>query len=348
MIHTTHFGSLPDGRPVGKHTLRNTGGMSVEIIEWGAIVTSIRVPDRHGSLEDVVLGFDTLEPYLAIHPYFGAIVGRIAGRVAEGRLVIDGESLQLPCNDGEHHLHGGSGGLDKVLWHAQKCLDRPSGAERLRLHFRSPDGDQGYPGNLDIRTTYTLTETNEFIIETEGCSDKPTPLSLTHHSYFNLAGAGSGTIGNHELRIFSDRIVEMDDDLCPTGKVIPVAGCPGDFRKPRLLSDAIPHLHHRHGDLYLLDSAVPSGPGPAARVSHHASGRRLDVSTTETCLQLYTSSHFAKPIIGKSGKVYPRHAALCLECEGYSNATIHPGFSDILIRPGIPQRHTTIYSFTTF
>lgn len=314
--------------------------MSAKVITWGGILTSLCVPDRHGRLADVVLGFDSFAPYLAGHPFFGATTGRIAGRVPGGKLNIDGTIYQLPLNDGHNHLHGGVTGLDKRLWRAE------TGTNFVKLRYLSPDGEEGYPGNLDISVTYTLTEDNELVIESEATADQATPLSLTHHSYFNLAGAGAGTIEDHEIQVFADLAMELDDSLAPLGRAFSLDGTAGDLRQPRRLGDAIPELFHHHGNLYLVRRAAGETLVPVARVTESTSGRVLDVRSTETCMQLYTSSHFDQPITGKAGKTYSRYGGVCLECEGYPDAVNTPGFGDILVRPGTPQRHTTVYAFS--
>jgi aldose 1-epimerase len=341
MIQTTHFGTLPDGRTVEAHRISNSRGMSATVITWGGILTSLCVPDRDGRLADVVLGFDSLAPYLAGHPFFGAITGRIAGRLPGGKLNINGTTYQLPLNDGNNHLHGGVTGLDKRLWRAE------AGTDSVTLRYLSPDGEEGYPGNLDIAVTYTLTEKNELIIATEATTDQITPLSLTHHSYFNLAGEGVGTIENHELQVHADFAFELDDALTPLGRSIPVAGRAGDFRQPRRVGDAIPGLLQCHGDLYQVPRRADGELIAIARVTEPGSGRVLEALTTEACMQLYTSSHFTEPLVGKSGRAYARFSGLCLECEGYPDAVNTPGFGDILVRPGKPQRHTTVYAFST-
>jgi aldose 1-epimerase len=318
--------------------LSNSHGMTATVITWGGIVTSLKVPDREGRLGDVVLGFDTLAPYLAPNPFFGAITGRIAGRVPGGKLTIDGESFQLPLNSGPHHIHGGHTGLDKRLWEAEVRGDT------LRLTYHSPDGEEGYPGNLDIAVSYTLTDTNELVIETEATSDRTTPLSLTNHSYFNLAG--EGTIDDHEIEVFADYAFERDDTLATTGRVLRLDGTAADLRRPTRLGTAIPTFFHRHGDLYQIRRDSAGTLVPVARVTHAASGRVLEVRSTQTCMQLYTSSHFEQPIPGKGGVVYPRFGGVCLECEGYPDAVNTPGFGDIMVRPGTPQRHLTVFAFT--
>jgi aldose 1-epimerase len=336
---------FPSGEIVETFTLAGAAGASLEFLTYGGIVRSIKMPDRDGCLADIVLGFDSLEPYLAGHPYFGAIAGRVAGRIPGGRFTLEGKIYELVKNDGPNHLHGGLRGLDKRIWKAEPN-ERADGADSVRLTYVSLDGEEGYPGTVDFSVTYTLTHDNVFIIESEVTSDRTTPVSLTHHSYFNLAGEGSGDIFDHELTIFSDRVFLVDEQLTPLGRATPVVGTASDFLAPRGLGEAIPHLFQRHGDCYVL----PGGGElyPAARVLHPASGRTLSVSTNEHCLQFYTSAYLDCPSIGKSGHPYLPFAGLCLECEGYPAGVDFPEFGSIFIQPGIPQRRTTCYAFSTY
>lgn len=326
------------------YTLQGRDGASLSAITFGGIVTSLCVPDRDGRLADVVLGFDRLEPYLAGHPYFGAIVGRVAGRIPAGRFTLDGKVYPLAKNEGANHLHGGLRGLDKRIWKAEP-VKRVDGADALRLTYRSPDGEEGYPGAVDFSLTYTLTPDNIFIIESEASSDRLTPVSLTHHSYFNLAGEGSGDIFNHELTIFADQAFLVDEQLTPLGRVESIAGSGRDFSSPRRLGEAIPHLFDRHGDCYPL----PGGDTLylAAFLSEPFSGRTLTVSTTEFCLQTYTGSKLDGSLIGKSGQPYLPHSGFCLECEGYPAGVDHPEFGNLLVEPNRPQRRVTHYAFST-
>jgi aldose 1-epimerase len=337
---------LPDGREVRIFTLANRSGSELRFIDYGGIVTSLRMPDRDGRYADVVLGFDSLEAYLSSRAYFGAITGRVAGRIPGGQLPIDGVVWQLPLNDGENHLHGGHVGLDRRLWDVS-AVPRTDGAASAALRYRSPDGEEGYPGNVDLVVTYTLTDANEFIVSSEANSDRPTPVSLTHHSYFNLGGEGGDMVLEHELCITGEQVVALGDDLAPTGRVISVEGRAGDFRQARRLGEAVAGLHHEHGDLYLLAGARDHRPVVAARACDPSSGRVLTVSTSERCLQFYTGSHLADRSLGKSGRSYGRFSGFCLECQGYSAALSAPGFGDILVRPGEPQRRTSIYAFST-
>jgi len=338
------FGKLPTGEIVEAFTLTGAAAASLEFLTYGGIVRSIRMPDRDGCLADVVLGFDRLEPYLAGHPYFGAITGRVAGRIPGGRFTLEGKTYELVKNDGPNHLHGGLRGLDKRIWKAE-ANERADGADSVRLTYVSPDGEEGYPGAAFFCVSYTLTQDTVFIIESEVTSDHTTPVSLTHHSYFNLAGEGNGDIFDHELTIFSDRAFLVDELMTPLGRTEAVAGSACDFLSPRRLGDAIPHIFERHGDCYLL----PGGHENylAARLSDPPSGRTLTVSTNERCLQLYTGANLGCPSAGKSGRPYLPFAGLCLECEGYPAGVDFPEFGCILVEPGQPQHRTTHYAFST-
>jgi aldose 1-epimerase len=337
------FGTLPSGEPIHAWTLENAAGSSLRVITLGAIVTTLRIPDRNGRFDDVVLGFNSLDEYLSSHPYFGAICGRIAGRVTDGQITVEGVNHQLSKNDGRNHAHGGVTGLDRRIWRASP-IQRPDGAHSLRLSYHSPHGEEGYPGNLDIAVIYTLTADNRFVIETEASSDRPTPLSLTQHSYFNLAGEGSGSVVDHELQVNADMIVPTDEQMTLSGRSSSVLGRPNDFTRPRRLRDSLPLLFKSHGDLYLLGNR---GYRAVARLTEPRSGRVLEVSTDEPCLQLYSGVALDSTLVGKSGKSYEPHAGFCLECEGYPDGTFHPEFGDILVRPDRPQRRRTTYAFST-
>jgi aldose 1-epimerase len=342
-------GSLPSGETIDAYTLKSEGGASARILTYGGIVTSLKVPDRAGNLADVVLGFDDLAGYLGGRSYFGAIVGRIAGRVTDGRISAGGRDYQLELNDGRNHLHGGRRGLDRRVWAARASSDA-SGAESLELSYTSPDGEEGYPGKLEITVTYTLTASNAFIVETRASSDRPTPLSLAQHSYFNLAGEGSGTVLGHEVMIPVDDFVPADGAMTLGDRRERVEGWGGDFRRPRMLGDALPELLGSHGDFYLLRPAGAKGPQsskPAALVSEPRSGRVLAVFTDDWCLQFYTGAMLDGTHIGKSGAPYAPFAGLCLECQGYPNASVQDGFGDIIVQPGTPQVRRTIYAFST-
>ncbi len=340
------FGTLPDGRVVKSWLLQNADGCSLEVIEYGGIVTHLHVPDQEGKLADVVLGFDTLEPYLAGHPYFGVIAGRVAGRISGARFVLEGRTYELARNDPPNHLHGGTVGFDKKLWLAEP-VSRPDGADSVRLTLESAEGDEGYPGNLTAHVTFTLTARNEFIFETEVSTDLTTPVSLTHHSYFNLAGEHAGPAIDHELQIFADTFAPTDAAMTLLGRRVSVEEG-GDFRQSKRIGDVLPHVLGAHGDLYFVNR--PQGDlsslVPAARVREPRSGRIMEVFTSEDCVQFYSGVALDGSLVGKSGVRYGRHHGFCLECEGYPDGINTPLLGDILIHPGEPQRHTTIYAFS--
>ncbi len=342
------FGTLPSGETVEAYTLANEAGASVQILTYGGIVSSVRMPDREKRIADIVLGHGDLESYVSGRAYFGAIVGRIAGRVSGGRIEVEGRGYPLDCNDGANHLHGGRHGLDRRVWDAEVSVG-PDGARSLRLAYQSPDGEEGYPGTLSLAVTYTLTPANALIVDTLAATDRPTPLSLAHHSYFNLAGEGAGTVSEHEFMILADEYVPADDALRLTDRRVQVAGSSADLRFPRRLLEALPALHKGHGDLYVLRAAPASSQTPrlVARAVEGRSGRVLDVFTNESCLQFYTGVALDGTSVGKTGVHYGPHAGFCLECHGYPNALSAPGFGDILVHPGRPQSRRTIYAFST-
>lgn len=332
-------------QPPQVHTLRGSNGMLVEFLSWGGIVTRLLVPDRHGRLANVVLGLPSPTDYLGPHPYFGAITGRVAGRISEARFQLDGRDYPLAANDGRHHLHGGLTGFDRHSWEVTP-KHRSDGAPSMQLSRRSPHGEEGYPGDVDVVVTYTVTADNTFIIETEATTNHPTPFNLTHHSYFNLAGEGSGTIKDHRLQILADDHAPAADDMGLLGRRESVTPA-NDFRKSRLVGEALPILHARHGDLYFLRPINENrSPRWVAQLDDSGSGRRLTVHTTESCLQLYTGAFLDGSLRGPSGVSYGPHAGLCLECQGYADGVNTPALGDTLLRPDHPQRHTTHYAFS--
>lgn len=333
------FGHLPAGESVEKYNISNDAGMVVSILAYGGIIQSLSVPDRDGKLADVVLGFADLDSYLREHPYFGCITGRVAGRISGGKLQLERREYNLAINNSPNHLHGGIKGLDKRLWRAEVLHDG------IALRYHSPDGEEGYPGNLDITVTYRLSEANELVIESEVVSDQLTPVSITNHSYFNLSGESSGSIKNHILEIFADEFVPTDNDLTLSGRRQSVTGLPNDLRKGRSLADVIPKLHLQHGDDYLLNPSKHNEPSMVARVTDPVSGRQMLTMTNESNLQFYTGYFLDGSLIGKSGKPYSRHAGLCLECQGYPDGATHPELGEILVRPNHPQRRMTKYAF---
>ena len=346
------FGRV-DGKDVFLYTLTNGHGMEVRAMSYGATIVSLRVPDRDGRSDDVVLGFDTIEGYLAVEPYFGAIVGRYGNRIAKGRFTLDGKTYQLATNNGPNHLHGGVKGFDKVVWEAEP-FDRDGRSGIVFTHV-SPDGDQGYPGALSARVTYTLTPANELTVEYSATSDRATPINLTQHSYFNLAGAGTGDILNHQLTLDADRFTPVDATLIPTGDLAPVEGTPFDFRRPTAIGARITadHPQLKYGNGYdhnwVLNGPVGGSTGPAlhhaARLEEPTSGRMLDVSTTEPGVQFYTGNFLDGTLTGKSGRVYKQRYGLCLETQHFPDSPNHPGFPSTILRPGDRYQSTTVFAF---
>lgn len=345
---TTHssrvYGVLKNGTPVTEHTLRAPSGALLRAITYGGIVTAIHVPDREGRLADVVLGFDNLAAYETRHPYFGAITGRVAGRIPNGAFEAGGRVRQLELNDGQNHLHGGWCGLDRRVWEAD-VVPMDSG-DALRLQYTSPAGEEGYPGEVRIEVVYEFTHAHEFVIRTRATTSEPTPVSLTNHSYFHLGGDGHGTVLDHRVSIFADQAFPASADMTPSLDPEPVGGRCYDFRRPTLLADALPHLHRNHGDFYFFGKDRPAVPRRAALVEHGASGRRLEVFSSDTGLQFYTSSMMDCPLPGKSGRVYELYSGLCLECHGHPGASGIPAIGDILLHPGEVQTRETRYVFS--
>jgi len=332
------FGTLPDGRQVNQYTLRNDNGMVVRILDFGGIITEIHVPDRDGKLADVALGFDTLEPYLKDSPYFGALIGRYGNRIGKGRFVLDGKEYQLPVNNGENHLHGGDPGFDKVLWSA--TVEEGG----LALHYRSVDGEQGYPGNLDATVVYSLSDDNEIVVRFHAVTDQPTPVNLTQHSYFNLHGAAAGSSGDildHLLVLDADQFVPIDTGAIPLGALAPVTGTPFDFRQPRAIGERIeqPDKQLRHGIGYDHCWVLNRSPGNrdlqrAARVLEPVSGRVLELWTQEPGVQFYSGNFLDSSLTGKGGRQYEFRSGLCLEPEHYPDSPNQAAYPNTILRPG--------------
>lgn len=343
------FGESPQG-PASLFTLKNENGMEIAITNYGGIVVSVMAPDRNGEFADVVLGFDSLSGYLGEHPYFGAIIGRHGNRIAEGRFTLEGETYQLVTNNGPNHLHGGTYGFDKVLWQgSEMSTDSTVG---VLLEYQSADMEEGYPGNLDVRVTYTLNNKNELRIQYEATTDAPTICNLTNHSYFNLAGAGNGTILDHLLMINADRYTPVDSTLIPTGELAPVEGTPFDFREPTPIGARInadhPQIENGGGyDHNFVLNRSGEGLQLAARATEPNSGRVLEVFTTEPGLQFYSGNFLDGSVIGKGGTPYEYRYGFCLETQHYPDAPNQPGFPSTVLRPGEQYDTETIYRFTT-
>ena len=338
------FGKLPDGRQADLFTLSNGCGLSCDITNYGGIVTAIRVTRPDQSVADVVLGFNKLENYLGPHPYFGTLVGRVAGRISGAKFQLDGREYPLAANDAPNHLHGGPSGFDKKLWQAEPSSS--AGEAVLRLSYLSPDGDEGYPGNVRVTVTYAVTQKNELVIRYEAETDQATPLSLTNHSYFNLAGEGSGDIFDHVLQVFSDEIAATDASMTLLGHRAPVTPKANDFNQPRRLGDAIPVLLNNHGDNHFVRRSSKSELARTAILKHSASGLTMTTLTTQDTVQVYSAAILDGTLVGKSGIPYIKHAGLCLECQGCPGAVHTPLLGDIILRPGDRYDHTTVYAFS--
>lgn len=343
------YGELADGRPVDIYTLSNAAGMSVRLITFGGIITEINVPDRRGRIANVALGFDSLTKYAADHPYFGAITGRCANRLAGGRFKLDGVEYTLFQNDGDCALHGGQVGFDKRLWQAHET----GGA--VELSYASPDGEEGYPGNLQVRVRYSLSESNVLRIDYCAATDAPTVLNLTNHSYFNLLGEGEGSIYDHVLSLNADHYTPTDARQIPTGEVAEVTGTPFDFRLPKAIGagqrSAHPQIVMARGydHNFVLNRAGLAADelGLAARLYEPRTGRRLEVWTTEPGIQFYAGNMLDGTLVGASGRLYRQSDGLALETQHFPDSPNQPHFPTTVLRPGEVFRSATEYRFLT-
>jgi len=340
------FGRTPDGTSVKIYTLRNPHGVVVKVIEYGALVTELHAPDRAGKAGDVVLGFDNLDRYVKGHPFFGAIAGRVANRIASGRFTLDGKEYTLAKNNGPNHLHGGLKGFDKKVWKSKPlpATDHEVGVE---LSCFSPDGEEGYPGNLEVTVTYTLTDKSELRIDYRAKTDKATPVNLTNHSYFNLAG--SGDVLGHELWLAAEQYTPTDEGLIPTGEIKSVKGTPLDFTKPTAMGARIDQtgLKPAGYDHNFVLSSGGKSLALAARVYEPKSGRVMEVLTTEPGVQLYTANGLDGSITGVGGVTYPRHGGFCLETQHFPDSINKPNFPSVVLRPGETFKSATVYKFST-
>lgn len=341
-VQRSSFGTLPDGTAVAMFTLTNVNGLVARISDYGTILTELHVPDRSGKLGDIVLGFDNLDQYLKGHPYFGATVGRVANRIAKGQFTLDGKTYRLALNNGPNHLHGGLKGFDKVVWEAE-----PQSGAAVRFSYASPDGQEGYPGQVQVTVLMTLSDGNELSIDYAAVSDKPTPVNLTNHSYFNLAGRGN--VLRHELTIAADYFTPKNQDSIPTGEIKPVKGTPMDFTKAHPIGARFSQLEEKPVgyDHNFVINGGEKGLALAARVLEPTTGRAMEVWTTEPGVQLYTSNYLDGSLTGKKGIVYSQHAALCLETQHFPDSVNHPNFPSTILRPGQTYRQTTVHRFTT-
>src|SRR6266704_4955044 len=344
------FGKTSDGQNVDIYTLTNRRGAVVKITNYGGIVTALKVPDRNGKLDDVVLGFDNLDAYLKGHPYFGAIVGRYGNRIAKGRFTLNGVEYKLAVNNGENHLHGGIKGFDKVVWNA-RVLKVPNGAA-LELTYLSKDGEEGYPGNLSVKVIYTLTNANELKVDYSATTDKDTVVNLTQHSYFNLAGQGNGDILNHRLFINAARFTPTDAGSIPTGELRRVRGTPFDFTRPTAIGARINQDYDqlklgKGYDHNFVLNGIMGTLRQAARVYESTSGRSMEIWTTEPGIQFYSGNFLDGTLTGKDGKVYQQRYGFCLETQHYPDSPNKPNFPTTVLRKGGRYQTITTYKFST-
>lgn len=344
-VAVSPFGVTPDGQTIDLYTCTNANGLVLKMMTYGAIVVSLETPDRNGSLANVNLGFDSLDGYLEGHPYFGSTVGRFCNRIAGGTFELDGQQYKLAANNGENHLHGGEKGFDKVVWDAKPLRSRHGVG--VKFHYVSKDGEEGYPGALQVTAIYTLTNDNELKVDLIARTSAATPVNLTNHCYWNLAGSGSGSILDHELQVQSDKFLEVDDTLIPTGKMLDVKQTPLDFTAPRSIGERIKDIPEVEGlpqgyDHCFVLRRAAEGLSLAARVREPSSGRVMEIYTTQPGLQFY-SGNFLDGESSSGG--FQQYEGFCLETQHYPDAPNKPEFPSTTLRPGQRYRHITVHRF---
>ncbi len=342
-ISSRLFGVLSNGEPVTEFTLSSGRELKVSILTWGGIIRSIEAPGRDGTTADITLGYDSLPPYESRHPYFGTITGRFANRIAQGHFILDGESYKLATNNGPNHLHGGINGFDRKNWSAS--TENFPDSVALILNASSPDGDEGYPGAVSIQVRYTLDTNNALRIDYRATTTKATPINLTSHGYFNLAGHDSGDVLNHHLQIFADSYLPVDETLIPTGAITPVQGSPFDFTTPHPIGSRIKDVGIGYDHNFVLSSHARNPLQRAAYAWDPESGRSLELWTTQPGVQLYTGNYLTESEVGKGGAHYQKHAGFCLEAQGFPDAINQPQFPSSILRPGETYAHTTVMRF---
>lgn len=343
-----NFQTIINGKKTDLYTLKNKTGIEITVTNYGAHVVEIWTPDKNGKFEDIVLGHDNIEDYINYkgERFLGATIGRYGNRINKGIFELDGKSYQLPINDTPNSLHGGVNGFDRVVWNVEQF-----NPQELILSYVSKDGEEGYPGNLKVTMTYQLTDDNEFIITHNATTDKRTIINLTHHSFFNLHGAGNGTINDHELMINADRFTPVDETLIPTGELRLVKGTPMDFRSPTLIGARVDtndeQLYYGHGydHNWVLNRTTQNEPELAATIYEPQSGRTLEVWTTEPGIQFYGGNFFDGTMTGKDGKRYNHRASFALETQHFPDSPNHPNFPSTVLNPNETYRHICIYKF---
>jgi aldose 1-epimerase len=346
----TPFAQTPDGKLVEVVTLRNGAGVEAKVLTYGGIILSLKTPDRTGTLDDVVLGFDDLPSYMTKSPYFGCIIGRYGNRIAKGRFKLDGKEYKLATNNGPNHLHGGVKGWDKQIWAASPTQDAEG--VHVTLTYTSADGEEGYPGTVKAIVKYTLNDQNQLTVDYQATTDKPTVINLTQHTYFNLAGSKANDILGHELLINADSYTPVDKTLIPTGQIAPVEGTPFDFRKLTTIgarinaaNDQIKNgLGYDHN--FVLVRTSPS-LSHAAKVVEPTTGRTLDIFTTEPGIQFYSGNFLDGTLTGKRGRTYPHRSGFCLETQHYPDSPNQPSFPTTVLKPGETYSTKTVFSFGT-
>lgn len=349
-IKKERFGKV-DGKTVDLYTLTNSSNIEMKVTTYGGIVTSLKLPDKNGNFDDVVLGYNDLNGYIQKNPYFGAIIGRYGNRIGNAKFTLEGQEYSLAQNDGANNLHGGVKGFDKVVWDAEPIIGQDSIS--LKLHYLSKDGEEGFPGNLHATVIYTLTNKNTFRIDYQATTDKPTIVNLTQHTYWNLAGEGSGNILNHELMINADSFTPVNKSLITTGEIISVEGTPMDFRSSTKIGDSIDSDYKQlkyaggYDHNWVLNNSDDGKINFAASVYEPTSGRFMEILTTEPGIQFYSGNFLDGSIVGKNGKTYEFQNGFCLETQHYPDSPNKPQFPTVTLKPGETYKSTTIYKFST-
>jgi len=340
-----HFGRTPAGKEIDLFTLTNSRGLSLKVMNLGCTIVSLSMPDRRGRAEEITLGYDTLQEYLEGRFYFGALIGRFANRIAAGRFTLDGRTCTLACNEGgRHHLHGGEQGFDRRLWQAEEeRLPGPPKEAAVVFSYVSPDGEEGYPGDLRVTARYSLSEDNELSFAYRAESSRPTPVNLTNHSYYNLAGTGSGDVLGHTLQLNCPAYLPVNDTLIPTGEVREVTGTPMDFTAAKPIGRDMHAVPGGYDHCFVLAPAEEK-PTFAARLHEEQSGRGMEVYTTKPAIQLYTGN-FLDNVRGSGGRVFARHGGVCLETEFFPDAPNRPEFPSAVLNPGEVYAHRTVQRF---
>lgn len=348
-IEKKFFGKTADGHNIDEYTLTNASGVEIKIITFGGIITSLRVPDRHGHLDNIVLGFDNVSDYETKSPYFGAIIGRYGNRIANAKFTLEGQTYTLALNDGPNSLHGGVKGFDKAVWQAAEVKNGDEVS--IVLTHISPDGDEGYPGTLNVKVTYTLTNDNALRINYSATTDKTTVVNLTNHTYFNLGGNGAGSILQHIAQINADHYTPVNGNLIPSGELAPVTGTPFDFRTPKVVEAGVRSGHPQivsgrgYDHNFVLNRTTTDELELAARIYAPSTGRKLEVWTTEPSMQFYTGNFINGTLVGSSGGLYRQSDGFCLETQHFPDSPNQPDFPSTTLKPGETYLSTTVYTF---